>query len=50
MSLEMDLERKIAEEFLAAQDIFDTIGFEIIGTKDINENQIFCVRKKKKKS
>ena len=46
MSLEMDLERKIAEEFLAAQDIFDTIGFEIIGTKDIDNKTYFMVKKK----
>lgn len=46
MSLEMDLERKIAEELLAAQDIFDTIGFEIIGTKDINDEFHYIVKKK----
>ena len=48
MSLEMDLERKIAEEFLAAQDLINKIGYEIIGTKDINDEGIYLIKKKKK--
>ena len=47
MSLEMNLERKFAKEFLAAQDFFNKIGFEIIGTKDINNEEIYLVKKKK---
>lgn len=47
MSLEIPIEVKIAKDFLAKQDLFDTIGFEIIGTKDINARTIFLVREKK---
>lgn len=39
---------EFAEEFLAAKKIFDEIGFEIVGTQDINEDQIFFIKKKKK--
>ncbi len=38
---------EFAEEFLAAKKIFDEIGFEIVGTQDINEDQIFFVKKRK---
>jgi len=47
MSLEMNSERKYAKEFLAIKDKFDKIGFEIIGTKDINTVPIYCVKEKK---
>ena len=47
MSLEMNSERKYAKEFLAVKDKLDKIGFEVIGTKDINTEPIYCVRKKK---
>ena len=47
MSLEMDSERKFAKEFLAAKDKFDKIGFEVVGTKDIHNNPIYFVKKKK---
>ncbi|MFW9972275.1 MAG: hypothetical protein ACFFDF_18970 [Candidatus Odinarchaeota archaeon] len=47
MSLEIPVEVKIAKEFLAAQVFFNKIGFEIVGTKDINEETIYLVRKKK---
>lgn len=48
MSLEIDYERKYAKEFLVIKDKFDKIGFEIIGTKDINTDPIYCVKEKKK--
>ncbi len=48
MSLEMDSESRLAEEFLAAQDFFNKIGFELIGTKEINKEEIYLVKKKKK--
>lgn len=38
---------KIAYDFLAAKKIFQEIGFELIGTKYINENKYFIVKKKK---
>ena len=41
---------KFAEEFLAAKKIFEEIGFELVGTKDINEDHTFFVKKKKKSS
>ena len=44
MSLEMNIERKFAEDFLAAQDKLNKIGFEIIGTKDINNKIYFMVK------
>ena len=48
MSLEKPMIVEIAEDFLAAQDIFNKIGFELIGTKDdIQEDIIFLVRRKK---
>jgi len=46
MSLEMDLERKFAEDFLAAKEFFDKIGYELIGTKDINNEVIYLVKEK----
>ena len=46
MSLEIPIEVKIAKEFLAAQDFFNKIGYELIGTKDINEETIFLVKEK----
>jgi len=39
--------RKNAKEFLAIKDKFDKIGFEIIGNKDINNEEIYLVKKKK---
>ena len=47
MSLEMNFERKYAKELLAAKDKLDKIGFEIVGTKDINTEPIYFVREKK---
>ena len=44
--MSLDIE-EIAKEFLAAQDLFDKIGFEIIGTKDINNKFHYVVKKKK---
>ena len=46
MSLEMNIERKFAEDFLAAQDKLNKIGFEIIGTKDIDNKTYFMVKEK----
>jgi len=46
MSLEMDSERKFAKEFLAAKGFFDKIGFKLVGTKDINDEEIYLVKKK----
>ena len=40
---------KIAHDFLAAKKIFQEIGFEVIGTKFINEDKYFVVKKKKNK-
>lgn len=40
--------KEFAEEYLAAKKIFEKIGFDVIGTKDINKDLIFSVRKKKK--
>ena len=40
--------KKIAYDFLAAKKIFQEIGFEVIGTKFINEDTYFVVKKKKK--
>ena len=47
MSLETPVKVEIAKEFLAAQDFFENLGFELIGTKDINNEDIYLVRKKK---
>ena len=38
---------KIAYEFLAARKKFKEIGFELIGTKFVNEDTCFVVKKKK---
>ncbi len=45
-SLEMNLERKFAKDFLVAQDFFNNIGFELIGAKDINDEAIYLVKKR----
>ncbi|MFW9822146.1 MAG: hypothetical protein ACFFE4_04385 [Candidatus Thorarchaeota archaeon] len=42
----MDTERKYAKEFLVVKEKLEKIGFEIIGTKDINEDPIYFVREK----
>jgi len=42
----MSLEN-IATEFLVAKDEFDSLGYELIGTKDINNEEIYLVKKKK---
>ncbi|MFW9875045.1 MAG: hypothetical protein ACFFG0_18220 [Candidatus Thorarchaeota archaeon] len=47
MSLELDSERKFAKEFIVAREFFNKIGFEVIGTKDINHETIYLVRRKK---
>ena len=39
---------KIAYDFLAAKKKFKEIGFEVIGTKFINEDKCFVVKKKEK--
>ena len=45
----MSLERieRITKEFIAIQNLFDKIGFKVIGTKDINNEDIYLVKKKK---
>jgi len=47
MSLETPIEVKSAKEFLTAQDLFVKIGFEIVGTKDINNKILYVVKEKK---
>lgn len=44
MSVNMNHDRKYAKDFLAIQDLFDSINFEIINTKDINDQIIFLVK------
>lgn len=39
---------EIAYDFLAAKKKFNEIGFEVIGTKFINEDKCFVVKEKKK--
>lgn len=39
---------EIAYDFLAAKKKFKEIGFELIGTKFINEDKCFVVKKKKR--
>lgn len=48
MSLEFG--KKIAIEFVKTRKFFEKVGFELIGTKDINGERIFLVKKKKKNS
>ena len=45
MSFDMN---EIAEEFLVIKDFFDKIGYELVGTKDINNEKIYLIKKKKK--
>ena len=40
---------KIAYDFLTTKKIFKEIGFELIGTKFINEDTCFVVKKKENK-
>jgi len=44
MSLEKPVIVEIAKDFLAAKDFYDKIGYELIGTKDINNETIFLVK------
>lgn len=44
MSLDMN---EIAKEFLVIKDFFDKIGYELVGTKDINNEKIYLVKEKK---
>lgn len=41
----MSLEN-IATEFLVAKDKFDSLGYELIGTKEVNEETIFLIKEK----
>ena len=41
MSLDMN---EIAEEFLVIKDFFDKIGYELVDTKDINNEKIYLVK------
>jgi len=36
----------IAKEFLEKKEIFNSLGFELVGTKDINEDTIYLVKEK----
>ena len=38
---------EIAEEFLVIKDFFDKIGYELVGTKDINNERFYLVKEKK---
>lgn len=38
----------IALEFIEAKENFKKLGFELIGTKDINNETIFLVKEKKR--
>ncbi|HUW89677.1 MAG TPA: hypothetical protein VMV43_04085 [Candidatus Nanopelagicaceae bacterium] len=46
--MSLNATEKIDYDFLAAKKIFQEIGFEVIGTKFINEDKYFVVKKKKK--
>ena len=46
MSLDKVVE--IDKKFLAAKNFFDKIGWELVGTKDISNEEIYLVKKKKK--
>jgi len=50
MSLETPMKVEIDKEFLATRDFFYKIGFEVVGTKDINNEILYVVKKKKKNS
>ncbi|MFW9972978.1 MAG: hypothetical protein ACFFDF_22525 [Candidatus Odinarchaeota archaeon] len=45
MSLEVSI--AIAKEFLAAQEVLSKVNFEIVGTKDIDNETFYLVRIKK---
>ena len=50
MSMETNTVIEIAEEFLKAKEYFDSLGLELLGSRDgsiENQNKIFSVRKKK---
>ena len=46
--MSLNVIEKIDYDFLAAKKIFKEIGFELIGTKFINEDIYFVVKKKEK--
>ena len=43
MSLDMN---EIAEEFLVIKDFFDKLGYELVDTKDINNEILYLVKEK----
>ena len=45
--MSVNLTEEIAYDFLAAKKKFKEIGFELIGTKEINGTKIFSVKEKK---
>ncbi|MFW9972796.1 MAG: hypothetical protein ACFFDF_21600 [Candidatus Odinarchaeota archaeon] len=47
MSLETPVEVKIAKEFLVAKELLSKVNFEIIGTKDVDNETFYLVRIKK---
>ena len=42
-----DFAKGIALEFLEIKDFFQKVGFEIIGSRDINDEKIYLIKKKK---
>lgn len=44
MSVEMN---EIAFDFMKFKNLFEKIGFELIGSKDQNEEKVFLVKEKK---
>lgn len=40
-------EKELAQEFLDIKGFFEKIGFELVGTKDIYDEKIYFIKKKK---
>lgn len=38
----------IAQEFVTLQEYFNSLGYEVIGTKDVNEETIIFIKEVKK--
>ena len=47
MSLNEKLVKELAIDFLIVEKKLEDIGFEVVGIKDINNENLFLVRKKK---
>ena len=42
------MSENIEQEFVTRQEYFNSLGYEVIGTKDVNDETIIFIKEKKK--